>query len=615
MVQRERPNAVYSAKAGKLMASKKSELKKMALAINQAVADQNIPNLTRYLEKALQIDPKNEEYLYNLGVCYFKNNLLDASREMFTKALNINPKDVSVLVNLAKVELESKRMEIALSYIEKGFALDSDNVEVLQTYGSILLHMGKLEQSYVLYQKGLEINPDDPVTLSLLGVYYLYTGNLSRSKEIFIRSWEANPKDKNTLMNLSQIFLQEGNYTQAIEWLEKMLEVHPEVISTHHHLAVIYLGLFEWSKGWSEYAHREVHQLNPGAHKELPQDLFGKRLFIRHEQGLGDELFFLRFLPELKRRGAWIAYMPRPKLYNLLKRSEYIDSLVYEDDELVNIDYHCFVGDLPYLLGIDSIEKIPESLPLNIALNEMRAIESALISHKKPLIGVTWRGGVQKLGYLSKEISLPDLIPYLRRLEGTIVVLQRNPSGEEKELLRNAFGEDWIDASDYNDDLEQMAFLMGVLDSYIAVSNTNVHIAGCIGKQCRILLPFPAEWRWGYGAGAFSPWYRSFPLYRQPAYGADWSEVFERLIGDIQRELLPKEPLQYVRTVIDESVLKIEELIRLEMYAEAELLANTILNIDAYDKRVLFSLAQIYNATQQYEKLLDIVERIKSSEF
>jgi len=586
-------------------------MKVLTDSIEEAIASGDISSLTIHLEEALRLNPNNVDYLYNLGICYQKKYSWEQARNAFLKALHLNPKDVSVLAALAKLELEAKHLDSGLDYIGQALLLEPDNIAALQIYASILLHHGDMEKSLSIYNKALSLDPNNPVTLSLLGTYFAYAGDLVSAKDSLFRSFELNAKDMNTLMNLSEISLKEGKYFEAIGWLEKVLELYPDAAFVHDHIAVICLGLFEFAQGWREYDFREVHRLNAGSSKKLPQDLSGKRILIRHEQGLGDELFFLRFLPELKKRGAWIAYMPRPKLYNLLKRSDCIDQLIQEDDELLNIHYSFFVGDLPYLLEVNTTEAIPEPLPLFVTQNEIASLSDALTSYKKPLIGLTWRAGVQKLGYLSKEICLAELIPYLKTLDATIVILQRNLSKGELALLREAFGNDLIDASIYNDDLEKMALLLALLDSHIAVSNTNVHLAGSLGKRCHILLPFPSEWRWGFHENSSSPWYRSFPLYRQNAYNSDWKEVFERLIGDVQDELLETKRLKHIRNLIDESIDKMGELIRLGMYSEAEELGNTILNIDKNERRVLMHLTQVYNATQQYEKLLHMIDLMK----
>ena len=48
--------------------------------------------------------------------------------------------------------------------------------------------------------------------------------------------------------------------------------------------------------------------------QSLPPQLMGKHICVVCEQGLGDELFFLRYAPRLKALGARITYCASPKL-------------------------------------------------------------------------------------------------------------------------------------------------------------------------------------------------------------------------------------------------------------------------------------------------------------
>ena len=88
-----------------------------------------------------------------------------------------------------------------------------------------------------------------------------------------------------------------------------------------------------------------------------------------------------------------------------------------------------------------------------------------------------------------------------------------------------------VDFSLANGNLEEIAAVLGALDDYVAVSNTNVHIAAALGKRARILVPGSArEWRWGREGP--SPWFPDFTIYRQPDSG-DWSQA----IGELRRDL------------------------------------------------------------------------------
>jgi hypothetical protein len=71
-----------------------------------------------------------------------------------------------------------------------------------------------------------------------------------------------------------------------------------------------------------------------------------------------------------------------------------------------------------------------------------------------------------------------------------------------------------------------------LIDEYVAVSNTNVHLRAGLGKATRVLVPCPPDWRW-MDAGRTSPWFPDCRIYRQSPSG-DWSNALARLKKDLE---------------------------------------------------------------------------------
>jgi hypothetical protein len=78
-----------------------------------------------------------------------------------------------------------------------------------------------------------------------------------------------------------------------------------------------------------------------------------------------------------------------------------------------------------------------------------------------------------------------------------------------------------------NEPLEDMLALLALLDDYVCVSNTNVHLRAGAGRTSRVLMPHPPEFRW-MADGDESPWFPGTRIYRQTAAG-DWACALTRL--------------------------------------------------------------------------------------
>jgi hypothetical protein len=218
----------------------------------------------------------------------------------------------------------------------------------------------------------------------------------------------------------------------------------------------------------------------------------------------------------------------------MLARLEGIDRIVASGEAVEAVNFTFSVGDLPLLLGMDDVSKISPPLALSTLPQRLEALRERLTAlGSPPYLGVTWRAGIKDRRKLYKETPLPRLAKTLRGLPGTVLILQRHPQPGEVEAFSQALGREAHDLSALNEDLEDMLALLSVVDEYVGVSNTNMHLRAGVGRTARVLVPHPPEWRW-MAEGEESPWFKGFAVYRQ---GVDrgWEAAFGRLAQDLLR--------------------------------------------------------------------------------
>ncbi len=132
---------------------------------------------------------------------------------------------------------------------------------------------------------------------------------------------------------------------------------------------------------------------------------------------------------------------------------------------------------------------------------------------------------------LLKEAPLTGLAMLLRPVNGTFLALQRTPEADAIDQLSEGLGRPAHDFTALNDDLEEMLALLSLMDEYVTVSNTNVHLRAGTGRTSRVLVPNPPEYRW-MAEGEESPWFPGCKLYRQKVDG-DWEEALAALGEDL----------------------------------------------------------------------------------
>jgi hypothetical protein len=296
----------------------------------------------------------------------------------------------------------------------------------------------------------------------------------------------------------------------------------------------------------------------------LPEDVRGCHITLWPEQGIGDELFFLRHADQLRSLGARVSVRASAKIAAFVTRSGIADEVVIHDETRPATEgLQMLCGDLPGALSATDACPCPglptaqaEGLrdyaawirvywpqpapplripPLDDALARARAILQE--AGPAPYTGITWRGGIaarEQRGshwVLEKSLPLAELGAVLRGAPGTLLSLQRHPLPEETAALSTAAGRKIVDLSALNEDLETLLALLALIDDYVGVSNTNMHLRAACDRPARVLVPNPAEWRWMHG-GSESPWFPGFRIYRQTLDGR-WGPALAQLGADL----------------------------------------------------------------------------------
>jgi ADP-heptose:LPS heptosyltransferase len=254
-------------------------------------------------------------------------------------------------------------------------------------------------------------------------------------------------------------------------------------------------------------------------------ELTGARVLVRCYHGLGDTIFFARYLPLLTRRAAHVCIEAQPELIPLLRTLPGIAKIVpLEDEEHPPARFDCDaeidITELAHEFRT-TLDTIPAAIPYLNAKPE-RSEEaarrlSALSGTGRRRVGLVWTAGAWK-----PERSVPvDRLAKLADIPGVALVnLQRGP---EYRRWREAPGLlPMIEVFD-TDDIADTAATIAALDLVVTVDTMVAHLAGALGAPVWMLLHAAADWRWLLDRSD-SPWYPTIRLFRQTGPG-DWDGV------------------------------------------------------------------------------------------
>jgi Tfp pilus assembly protein PilF len=488
-----------------------------------------------HFEKAIELAPGSADAYTNLGNHYHAAGRFDGAAKAYRKAVTLDPGDADTETNLGNSLHALGRTEEAAACFRRALAIEPGHLLALNNLGNSLQALGHMEEAASSFRRALVIKPDFALALGNLGNVFHIQGKLAEAEETMRRAIAAAPGLAMAHGNLGFVLRDLGRFEEAEECMNRALEIDPGDVAANANLARLLLVQGDFDRAWPYYAKRQsvrgsVREL---WRRPLPENLQAKRIWLLKDQGLGDEIFFLRFAPEVKRRGGEITYLANPKIASIIARLSFIDNVAIDDKEPRGMDITLSAGDLPLVLAMKSAADIPPpyALPVEPDRGERMAARIEGLG-PPPYVGLTWRAGTMNMrGSLFKEAPLADLGRALRPLNATVLVLQRNPQAGEIDELCRAIGQKAHDLTALNDDLEDMLAALSLLDEYVAVSNTNVHLRAATGRTSRILVPNPPEWRW-MARGDESPWFPGCPVYRQEL-GGDWTAAFAALAKDL----------------------------------------------------------------------------------
>jgi hypothetical protein len=262
----------------------------------------------------------------------------------------------------------------------------------------------------------------------------------------------------------------------------------------------------------------------PGTEPQSP-------ILLEPEQGLGDTIQFIRFIPELARRGhrVWFG-CPKP-LRRLLEGFPGVERLLTNTAEAAGAACRLPLMSLPSRLGITDLSKF--STPyLKVPLSPNDRIPKVENSpNKRRLIGFVWRGTPQHKNdhrrsqpILEFALHLPlqgadwvslqvggDVAGELNRLRTHLKTFTAtNPSAPEGEEGNLPTIED---AGSQFEDFLNTAQTITATDQVITVDTAVAHLAGALGHPANILLADPPDWRWGL-TNTSAEWYQNTTIIR-----------------------------------------------------------------------------------------------------
>jgi len=504
------------------------------------------------LGRAVALRPRSADAQNGLGLALRALGRMEPAIAAFRAAIAVRRKFAYAHNNLGVALKETDRLDEAIAAYEAALRIEPGHADALGNLGIALKETGQLARAEQLLRRAIDAAPARAALHSNLGSTLRVARRLEAAEAAARRAIALDPALQEAHYNLGTILTDRFRWNEALCAFDAAIARQPDFLIARWNRALVNLTLGRYDVAWSDFrCHPATGQVRPEllSMPQLPERMEGASLLVYRNQGLGDELFFLRFAQRLRARGARIAYHGDARLVPMLRRSGCTDSVeafapearVVPGTLVVPVDH------LPWLLGHGTQGPFPAAVSIPPDADCVATARAQLAAAgPAPYLAVTWQAGSvaasaprhgPQAGHLYKSVPPQALGRALAGWPGTIVSLQRLPSAADLLAFSAGAGRPVVDLAAANDRLEDMLALLAEVDEYVAVSNTNVHLRVAAGRGARVLVPWPPEWRWGLTGD--SPWFPGLPVLRQGEDG-DWSAALADLSAAFR---VPKSPI------------------------------------------------------------------------
>jgi len=451
------------------------------------------------LETVARLAPDQPEIQFNLALSCDALGRFAEAEAALRRELAINPRHAMAYNDLG-TQL-SRRGPGAAAEAEACFraalGVNPDLAPVQFNLGNILRQRGAIEESVAAYQRALEIQPDNWEARINLAVSWRDLGALDHAEACLRQALEQRPDSPEAQFNLSQILLLQGRFAAAWPYYEARLRAPSPVVHRPP------FSRPRWDGG----------------------PLHGRTLLLHTEQGLGDMMLALRFLPQVAAADGRILLEVPPPLARLCRRLPEPAEVLTLGERLPPFDCQVPLLGLPALF-VDRAAAIPAPGRYLSPDPAEAAAWAAELAGPGKAVGLVWAGSPRHPADAQRSLPAAELIAAASRPGLRLFGLQRQLRPGDRERLAAA-GPALTDLSDRLTDLATTAAVIDALDLVIAVDTAVAHLAGALGKPVWLLTPFAPDWRWMLERED-SPWYPTMRLFRQSRRG-DWGGVLARV--------------------------------------------------------------------------------------
>jgi tetratricopeptide (TPR) repeat protein len=297
-----------------------------------------------WISRAIRQDPK-PDFLASLGTTLQQQKRYDEALKVFDKAIQLSPHDAELWRQMGDILVEQEHHDQAFLSYQHALRLNPDHPDALYKAGVLLGQFERYSEAITYLDRSDKALPNYAPTLQARA-RVLY--NLKRPEECLTeskRAYRLDPGSADMCDTIAAALRSLGRHEEALEWFDKALDISPnstniinDKITLLYYLhrfddifvlyarvkslefndamtdglvSLAYLLTGNFEAGWP--LHHVRLTLRPSTYIKISvpmwlgaKDIEGKTILIATDEGLGDTIQFIRYVPMLAERGARI---------------------------------------------------------------------------------------------------------------------------------------------------------------------------------------------------------------------------------------------------------------------------------------------------------------------
>ncbi|MEI6002321.1 ADP-heptose--LPS heptosyltransferase [Paraburkholderia bengalensis] len=414
--------------------------------------------------------------------------------------------DANLLHDIAQTAFIVRDWALVDSSTALLLARDADDANALVWRAAAVQERNDFDQAQRLLHEAARAAPGNHIVLHKLALSLKEQGRFGEAEALLRRVLEMTPNNAHALFDLSELEVRSGRYAQG--WLD----YEARVAFAHD----------------SNAARAALAAISPDWRGE---PLSGKTLIVYGEQGNGDCLWSVRFLPLLAERasgeGGRVIFGYTGPMQHLFERM-LPPGITIETRLDTKPDYHCGLMSLPLRLGVNDASgwgrPYLSADPMRVGAWHDR-VEAATAEGSKK-IGLVWNGNPEHIRDARRSVPA-DQFAALLDVPG-LTFFAISPGREQTVAQWRAQGANVADLTmHFEAGFDDVAALLVNLDVLVTIDSGPAHLAGALGVPTWLMLDHVSAWFWGEETQR-TPWYQTVELFRQPSVGA-WAPVLEQV--------------------------------------------------------------------------------------